>query len=137
MDIIFQLKNNAFDAKSIEELHEKVKKFFTKDGFSADVKIAGDVVLVHFTQHEIEQDQKNIQKARDLCDQHKFNDARKILETFLKKHPFHSEGYRLLAQITRQEGDSEKALDICLESLKCDPKNIGDSCLWAIFLTKI
>lgn len=129
MDIIFQLHDNAFDAKNIDELHEKVKKFFTKDGISADVQILGDTVMVHFTEQELEQAQKDIQTVRNLCDQHKFDQARKILDAFLKKHPFHSEAYRLLAQITREEGDSEKALDICIDALRCDPKNI-----WGLML---
>ena len=129
MDLIFELKDNAFDAKNIEELHKKVLKHFTKDGYSADVKIDGDAVLVHFSEEDLVKDQKDIQKVRELCEKHNFSKAKEILDIFLKKHPFHSEAYRILAQITREEGDIDKAIDICLESLKCDPKNI-----WGLML---
>lgn len=129
MDIIFQLDDQAFKADSVEDLHNQVLKFFTHDGISADVKIVGDTVHVHFTEQDIEDAKNEIQRVRNLCDQHKFTEAKTILNAFLKKHPFHSEAYRLLAQITRDEGNPEKALDICIDSLRCDPKNI-----WALML---
>lgn len=129
MDIIFHLNDQAFNAKTVEELHEKVKKFFTHDGFTADLEIVGDTVHLHLTEQSYLDAKADLQQIRDLCDQHKFKDAKEKLESFLKKHPFNSEAYRILAQITRQEGNPEKALDICLDALRCDPQNI-----WALML---
>lgn len=129
MDIIFQTNDQAFGAKTPEELYNKVREYFTHDGITPDIKVDGEFIHVHITEKDYEAAQKELQDIRNICDQHKFNEAKTRLETFLKKHPFHSEAYRLLAQVTRDKGDSQKALDICIDALRCDPNNI-----WALML---
>lgn len=129
MDIIFNVGDGAFKSTNLKDLHEEVMQYFTKDGFSAEVNIDGDAVRVHVDEEGLKQAQQDLAKVRNLCDQGKFGEAEKILNRLLQSHPYNSEAYRLLAQIERENGNPNKALDILIDALRCDPKNI-----WALIL---
>lgn len=129
MDIIFKVGDGAFKSNNLEDLHKEVMQYFTKDGFSAEVKIDGDAVRVHVDEEGLKQAQNDLQNVRNLCDKGKFGEAEAILNRLLKSHPYNSEAYRILAQIARENGDPNKALDILIDALRCDPKNI-----WALIL---
>lgn len=125
MDIVFKISDSKYKTDNLDDLHKKIVEEYTKDGFSAEVTIDGDIVHIHFTEEDFVKAQKELQKIRDLCDQQKFTDAENLLDVFLKRHPFNSEAYRIKAQLVRQQGNPTRALDICLEALRCDPKIFG------------
>lgn len=99
------------------------------DGYSAEVTIDGDYVKVKVDQKDLEQSQKEFNEITALCEKRQFKEAHSRLEQFLKKHSRHSEGYRILAQMEMEAGNIDKAIDIDIEALRCDPKNI-----WALIL---
>lgn len=99
------------------------------DGYSAEVTIDGDFVKVKVDQKDLEQSQKEFNEITALCKKRQFKEAHSRLELFLKKHSRHSEGYRILAQMEMEAGNIDKAIDIDIEALRCDPKNI-----WALIL---
>lgn len=99
------------------------------DGYSAEVTIDGDFVKVKVDQKDLEQSQKEFNEITALCEKRQFKEAHSRLELFLKKHSRHSEGYRILAQMEMEAGNIDKAIDIDIEALRCDPKNI-----WALIL---
>lgn len=99
------------------------------DGYSAEVTIDGDFVKVKVDQKDLEQSQKEFGEITALCEKRQFKEAHSRLEQFLKKHSRHSEGYRILAQMEMEAGNIDKAIDIDIEALRCDPKNI-----WALIL---
>lgn len=99
------------------------------DGYSAEVTIDGDFVKVKVDQKDLEQSQKEFNEITALCEKRQFKEAHSRLEQFLKKHSRHSEGYRILAQMEMEAGNIDKAIDIDIEALRCDPKNI-----WALIL---
>ena len=99
------------------------------DGYSAEVTIDGDYVKVKVDQKDLEQSQKEFDEITALCEKRQFKEAHSRLELFLKKHSRHSEGYRILAQMEMEAGNIDKAIDIDIEALRCDPKNI-----WALIL---
>lgn len=99
------------------------------DGYSAEVTIDGDYVKVKVDQKDLEQSQKEFNEITALCEKRQFKEAHSRLELFLKKHSRHSEGYRILAQMEMEAGNIDKAIDIDIEALRCDPKNI-----WALIL---
>lgn len=99
------------------------------DGYSAEVTIDGDFVKVKVDQKDLEQSQKEFDEITALCEKRQFKEAHSRLEQFLKKHSRHSEGYRILAQMEMEAGNIDKAIDIDIEALRCDPKNI-----WALIL---
>lgn len=99
------------------------------DGYSAEVTIDGDFVKVKVDQKDLEQSQKEFNEITALCEKRQFKEAHSRLEQFLKKHSRHSEGYRILAQMEMEAGNIDKAIDIDIEALRCNPKNI-----WALIL---
>lgn len=118
-----------FDAHTPEELRDKLLAYYTVDGYSAEVTIDGDFVKVKVDQKDLEQSQKEFNEITALCEKRQFKEAYSRLEQFLKKHSRHSEGYRILAQMEMEAGNIDKAIDIDIEALRCNPKNI-----WALIL---
>lgn len=99
------------------------------DGYSAEVTLDGDYVKVKVDQQDLEQSQQEFYEITTLCEKRQFNEAHSRLVQFLKKHSRHSEGYRILAQMEMEAGNIDKAIDINIEALRCDPKNA-----WALLL---
>lgn len=80
---------------------------------------------------------EKIQKAIDLCNKNKFDDALVILEEIVKTEPNNSEVWRLLTQIHWNHMNlPNKAYDELIEALKCEPKNIWALVLMGNLLTK-
>lgn len=131
MEIVYNIKDmgGQFDAHTPEELRDKLLAYYTVDGYSAEVTIDGDFVKVKVDQKDLEQSQKEFNEITALCEKRQFKEAHSRLEPFLKKHSRHSEGYRILAQMEMEAGNIDKAIDIDIEALRCNPKNI-----WALIL---
>lgn len=110
-------------------MRDKLLAYYTVDGYSAEVTIDGDFVKVKVDQKDLEQSQKEFNEITALCEKRQFKEAHSRLELFLKKHSRHSEGYRILAQMEMEAGNIDKAIDIDIEALRCNPKNI-----WALIL---
>lgn len=131
MEIVYNIEDmgGQFDAHTPEELRDKLLAYYTVDGYSAEVSIKGDIVIVKVDQKDLEQSQKEFHEITSLCEKRQFKEAHSRLVQFLKKHSRHSEGYRILAQMEMEAGNIDKAIDIDIEALKCDPKNT-----WALLL---
>lgn len=110
-------------------MRDKLLAYYTVDGYSAEVTIDGDFVKVKVDQKDLEQSQQEFNEITALCEKRQFKEAHSRLELFLKKHSRHSEGYRILAQMEMEAGNIDKAIDIDIEALRCNPKNI-----WALIL---
>lgn len=130
MDIIYNVKDIVgFDAKDSTELKEKLVKYFSIDGFRAEVFVEGGWVIVRVDEKEIKDAEKQFEKITSLCDKGNFNDAKTAIKEFLKSYPRYSEAYRVLAQIYMQDGLIEDAINTNIEALRCNPRN-G----WALLL---
>lgn len=71
-----------------------------------------------------------MKKALDLLNNNKLEEARPLLEEYIKLCPQESEGWRLAAQVDLNFfHDVDKAYDELIESLRLQPKN-----LWALLL---
>lgn len=78
-----------------------------------------------------------LQKALDLCNDKKFDEALPLLEEIVKEEPQNSEAWRTLAQLRWfHQHEPEKAYDELIEALRCDPKNIWALVLMGNLLTK-
>ena len=131
MEIVYNIEDmgGQFDAHTPEELRDKLLAYYTVDGYSAEVTLDGDYVKVKVDQQDLEQSQQEFYEITTLCEKRQFNEAHSRLVQFLKKHSRHSEGYRILAQMEMEAGNIDKAIDINIEALRCDPKNA-----WALLL---
>jgi tetratricopeptide (TPR) repeat protein len=71
-----------------------------------------------------------LDKALELCNKNKFDDALPILEEITKNDPQNSEAWRTMAQIHWFHlHQPDKAYDELIEALRCEPTN-----LWALIL---
>lgn len=71
-----------------------------------------------------------LQKAFDLCNEKKFDEALPLLESVTKEDPKNSEAWRTLAQVHWfHKHEPDKAYDELIEALKYEPRN-----LWALIL---
>lgn len=74
--------------------------------------------------------QEKLQKALDLCNKNKFDEALPLLEEITKVDPQNSEAWRTLAQVHWfYQNNPDKAYDELIEALRCNPRNI-----WALVL---
>ena len=79
----------------------------------------------------------NLQKAFELCNQNRFNEALPILEEITRTDSQNSEAWRTLAQVHWTHfHEPDKAYDELIESLKCNPRNIWALILMGNLLTK-
>ena len=66
-----------------------------------------------------------LQKAFDLCNEKKFDEALPLLESVTKEDPKNSEAWRTLAQVHWfHKHEPDKAYDELIEALKCEPRNL-------------
>jgi len=78
-----------------------------------------------------------IEKALELCNKSKFDEALPILEEITKEEPQNSEAWRVLAQLHWNHlHQVDKAYDELIEALKCNPRNIWALVLMGNLLTK-
>lgn len=90
-----------------------------------------------FEEFSNKEEMDKLNKALDLCNKKKFDEALPILEELIKEEPQNSEAWRTMAQIHWfHNHEIEKAYDELIEALKCDSKNIWALVLMGNLLTK-
>lgn len=129
MKIIHLLKDGLFKAANVEELKQQIEEMYSSNGFRPQVSIEKDMVIVDFDDEQILRFDSEFQNASALCSKGQFAEARTILNHIVKDCPSYSEAYRLLAQLEMGEGNVDAAIDLDLDALKHDPRNI-----WALVL---
>jgi len=114
------LKGKMDDEKLIEKV---ITEYYTIGSIKPEVKVHGKLVEVHFTSEDAIAQQFDFNKASNLCQQGKFNDAIPILKSLIKKNPTNSEYYRTLGQAYSMIGDNEEGINYLIDALKWNPKN--------------
>ena len=121
----FVLKNQLdFTFTDDKDLLEKLKKEYTRDGYTPDIEIKGDVVHVHINEKKYEVVRRDFDKAMDLCNRHEFKKAETLLREIIKKNPYFCDAHRTLAQVRMEQGDIQDAFDKNIEALRLDPTNL-------------
>lgn len=126
---IIPLENNEFKARTLDELKHVVESFFANKGSKPIIIAEDNSVIVIMEDAVYEKAVSDFQQVSDLCNRGKFSQAKPILDTIIKECPSFSEAYRLKAQIAKMEGNIDKAIDVNLDALCCDPNNN-----WALVL---
>lgn len=123
MDILYKISDSCFKAESVEELKSKVEQFYATAGTKTEVCIDGDTVRVHIDDAEAAKVDREFEKITNLCAQRKFSAAKPLLDSFIKAHPRYSEAYRISAQMEMENGKIDDAVDICIDAIRCNPRN--------------
>lgn len=128
---IFDMHQPPFKADSLDAMEYSILGFFKAEDSSRPQleRISDHEIKVSIDERKAQKAQKQFDKAVEHSNAHKFNSARFALREAIGLWPYNSEYHRLLAQVTMEGGDLEKAQDSCLDALLLDDKN-----LWALLL---
>ena len=124
MDIL-QFKNELnFEFTDDKDLMQKLRKFYTADGYTPEISIDGDVIHIKIDERAFRTVQRNFEKAMDLCNRHEFDKAEKLLKDIISDCPLHVDAHRVYAQLAMERGDLDLAFDRNIEALRIDPTNL-------------
>lgn len=128
---IFDMHQPPFKADSLDAMEYSILGFFKAEDSSRPQleRISDHEIKVSIDERKAQKAQKQFDKAVEHSNAHKFNSARFALREAIGLWPYNSEYHRLLAQVTMEGGDLEKAQDSCLDALLLDERN-----LWALLL---
>ena len=127
MDII-QLRED-YNAKDDADLKEQLTKLFSFEGYKPQINIQGNIIHIHIDSAILQSTSDKYDKASELCEQGKYEQAIPLFKEVVKICPLHSEAYRSMAQAYMMLGDLEMALDTNIETLRIDAAN-----LWGLIL---
>ena len=127
MDII-QFRED-YNAQNDEDLKNQLFDLFSFEGYKPQVKIDGNIIHIHIDSAILESTSKKYEKASELCNRGKYQEAIPLFEEVVKICPLHVDAYRSMAQAYMMLGDLEKALDTNLDTLRIDGANI-----WGLIL---
>ena len=129
MKIVHTLNDGVFKADSIESLRKQVEDYYSINGYIPKVTIDDQWIIIELDEDLLKKAHTDYSKAAELCNQRRFDEAKVLIRKALKIFPAYSDAHRTLAQIEMEKGNIDEAMDINLEALKCDPRNI-----WALVL---
>lgn len=122
----FDMNAPPFQAETLDAMVRTILGFCEAKGSSVLTEnISDHEIRVYIDEKKSEKSQRNFLKAAEQCNMHKFNSARFTLNDVLKFWPFHSEAYRLLAQVYMEMGKVQDAINVNIEALRFDPKTQG------------
>lgn len=119
----------SIDITNDEQLIHAFRKYLTLGEYSPKVELTDSEVVIEIPSNFLLGNSNKYNRATDLCNKRKFAEAKPILESLIEEFPLMCEYHRTLAQVFEEEGDHERAIDLLIEALRCDPKNH-----WALIL---
>ena len=99
-DFLFELFPKAKDAgNNIDVLKKEIEKFYTVGPYKPAITIIHGIVDITIEGELIEQHNSRYRKVLDLCDDRRFEEAKKQITQLIKEAPHISEYHRVLGQI--------------------------------------
>ncbi len=124
MLISYSITDPIFSAQRIEELEKEVSVFLSGKKLAFPVVRKDDQVLVEYPDAvDIDADEDE-RIVINFCKDHRFGKAKKVVRELLEKRPWESEGYRLLAQIEMETGETESAIKHVKDAIRLNPQNL-------------
>lgn len=126
LEIVFDYREPPFKAESREAMVYTILAFCKGKDASVLYDFASEeTVRFYVDEKASEKVASCFNKAAGYCTQEKYEGAKNTIYKILKIWPFHSESYRMLAQILFLKGELDKAIDTNLEALRFDKKNLN------------
>lgn len=127
---IFKISEPPFAAESRDAMSRDILGFCeAKDSSVQMENVSETEIKVFIDEKKSRKAQEKFDKASQQCAAGKMNSARFTLNEVISLWPFHSEAYRLLAQIQFTSGKIDDAINTNIDALRFDPKNV-----WALLL---
>ena len=122
---ILQFKSELkFKFSDDKDLLKKLQQEYTILGYTPNITIKGNNIIIDIDDRAFEKTQKDFQKAIDLCNVHNFDKAEKVLNNIIEQNPLFADAHRFLAQISMERGEYDKAIDQNIEALRVDHTNL-------------
>jgi len=103
-DFIFEIFPDTKDIKNnVKELRSYFEKYYSYGSYIPEIKIEDDTVIVEIDTESLESELSDFQVAVALCENRKFNDAKKILDDLIIKNPTYSDYHRVYGQMLSEE----------------------------------
>lgn len=115
-----ELKGKMGDENLIEKV---ITEYYSVGNIRPEVKVHNGLVEIRFKSDEIVSQQLDFDKANNLCQRGKFNEAIPILKSLIDKNPTNSEYYRTLGQAYSMNGNDEEGINHLIDALRWNPKN--------------
>lgn len=129
-EMTFNSRESAFAAESRDAMAAAILGFCeAKDSSVQMENVSETEIRVFIDEKKSRKAQEKFDKASQQCAAGKMNSARFTLNEVISLWPFHSEAYRLLAQIQFTSGKIDDAINTNIDALRFDPKNV-----WALLL---
>ncbi|QOW10278.1 tetratricopeptide repeat protein [Kaistella flava (ex Peng et al. 2021)] len=107
----------------ISGLTASIKSFYTLDGIVPSVKEDNDIISVTVDFSTLFIDTRKYNELISLCESRKFQDAYPIAVELCHNNKSNSDLFRIKGQIESELGETDKAIDSLIDSLRWDPKN--------------
>lgn len=108
---------------NVESLKEQLKRYYTYGPYEPKITIEGSIVRIDIDTPTIITQDADYRKVVALCDNRKFEEAKKLLKVLLEENPSNSEYHRIYGQILSEEGNQEEAINYLIDALRWNPKN--------------
>lgn len=129
MDIL-QFKDELnFEYNGDQEIIDRFSELYSYQGYKPTITIEGNVIHIHVDSQILNTTQATFDRACELCNKQKFDEAITLFKEVVKICPLHADAFRNMAQAYMMLGDLDKAVDYDIEALKIDAGN-----LWALVL---
>lgn len=136
MKICYTLDDVVFACQTVECLEKSVKEFLHSKGLEFNVVRDGASVIIDYPDDDDIDANEDEQIVLSFCRDHRFGKAKKVVRELLQKRPWSSEGYRLLAQIEMENGETDSALEHARDAVRLNPGNLYALTLLANLLSR-
>jgi len=114
------LKGKMDDEEFIAQV---LTDYYTVADIRPEVKVRKGFAEIHIDPSGIITQNVDFNRANNLCQHGKFNEAIPILRSLINKNPANSEYYRTLGQAYSMIGNDEEGINHLIDALKWNPKN--------------
>ena len=121
-DFLFEIFPETKGADN-DKIIEVFKDYYTYKVFQPKVEVKGNIVVVDIDTSAIADQERDYNRAVNLCEKGRFSQAKPLLSTLIEKNPSNSEYHRIMGQVLSEEGDFESAINSLIDALRWNPKN--------------
>jgi len=114
------LKGKMDDEEFIAQV---LTDYYTVADIRPEVKVRKGFAEIHIDPSGIITQNVDFNRANNLCQHGKFNEAIPILRSLINKNPANSEYYRTIGQAYSMIGNDEEGINYLIDALKWNPKN--------------
>lgn len=123
-DFLFELFPAYRDSSDVEALKQEVSRYYTYGSYQPSVSLQDGLIIIDIDSLLITAKSEAFRNIVSLCEKGKYEQAKKVLMPLLQKNPTNSEYHRIYGQILSDEGDQEEAINVLIDALRWDSKNL-------------